>query len=505
MKFILCLIIVLLSFQFVCAQYVYPKRELRGVWIATISDIDWPSSNHDSSQKQIAELKHILVKLKEAGINSVFFQVRTECDALYKSKYEPWSYWLTGEQGKAPNPFFDPLQVAIDEAHKMGMELHAWLNPLRVEKQFDNYKIASNNVMVKHPEWILKFKNYKMLNPGLPAVRNYVSEIVADILRRYKVDGIHFDDYFYPYEPKILNEDRKTFLNYKGDFKNIDEWRRNNINLLVAQVHDTIEEINPNVKFGISPFGIVENKFADTKGFESFKILYCDPITWIKNKSIDYIIPQIYWAIGNKAADYSKLLLWWASIADGVQLYIGAYSSKLASPNYKGNPDEIEKQLKLNRQIIHVDGTVFFSAKSITQNYSGLADSLKIYFKHPSLLPLMKWKDSLAPRSPLNLSASAVEKGIKLSWLQQNNSNEIFNPDQIVIYRFSSVKSIDIDDGSHIQEIVNADENNFVDTTADVSASQIVYVVTAVDKFGNESKPAIVVFRKPEKSDGNKN
>ncbi len=495
MKKLYTLLLCFLSISYTTAQYVYPKRELRGAWIATVGNIDWPSSNNESSQKQIEELDSDLQKLKAAGINTVFFQVRTECDALYKSKCEPWSYWLTGQQGKAPNPFYDPLKAAIAGAHKLGLELHAWINPLRAEKPFDNYKISSDNIMIKHPDWILKFKDYKMLNPGLPAVRNYVASIVSDIVRRYDVDGIHFDDYFYPYSPKIKNEDRSTYLKYGGEFKDIDDWRRNNINLLIAQVNDSIKAIKPYVIFGISPFGIVENKFAGTSGFESYNTIYCDPISWIKNKSVDYIIPQLYWAIGNKPANYSKLLLWWASISDGVQLYIGTYSSKFSAPGHKGNPDEIEKQIRLNRQIIHVDGTVFFSAKSIIQNYSGLADSLKKYFKHPSLIPLQRRKNNHLPPAPLNVKAAKTDIGIKLVWsnpsLDSNNDRAF----QFVIYRFKSLQSIDMNDGSHIIQIVPYNKTSFIDSSATTNNGQIVYIVTSVDRLGYESNPSTVIFR----------
>ncbi|HVO72737.1 MAG TPA: family 10 glycosylhydrolase, partial [Ignavibacteriaceae bacterium] len=258
----------------ISSQAVYPKRELRGTWIATVANVDWPSSPYLSSGEKIKELVEIFEKLSQAGINTVFFQVRTECDALYKSGFEPWSYWLTGEQGREPDPFFDPLEFAIDEAHRRGMELHAWLNPYRVVKTVGEYEISKTHISMTHPEWILSFRSaggsYKMLDPGIPAVRDYITAIVSDIAGRYKVDGIQFDDYFYPYTPKISNEDSLSFIHYGSGFYNIEEWRRNNINLLVAQVYDKINSINPRIKFGISPFGILENKYAGTNGFESY-------------------------------------------------------------------------------------------------------------------------------------------------------------------------------------------------------------------------------------------
>jgi len=468
------------------SQYVYPKREMRGAWIATVANIDWPDKNA-SSQQQMASLSRMLDKLKDAGINSVFFQVRTECDALYNSKYEPWSYWLTGTQGKAPSPYYDPLQFAINEAHKRGMELHAWLNPYRAVKTVGDYKISDEHVSIRHPGWILNFKDQKILNPGIPAVRDYIAKIVADIVRRYDVDGIHFDDYFYPYEPKITKEDAATFKKYKGNFKNIDNWRRNNINLMVAEVYDTIQSINPRIKFGISPFGIVENKYALTKGFESYNILYCDPVTWLKTKTVDYILPQLYWAIGNKAADYGSLLPWWATVAGSRQVYVGIFSSKMAAPDYKGSPSELEREIRLSRQMIRTYGTAFFSAKSIADNYSHFEDSLKVYYKYPSLIPAMTWKDSIPPLPPHNLSASKDGSLIILKWNKPGEASDGDTAYKYVIYRFDNPANINIEDAWHILNIQNADETTFTDTAAEKNKSY-TYIVTSLDRMNNESK-----------------
>ncbi len=477
-------------------QYVYPKRELRGVWIATVANIDWPTNRNESSQKQMDELIAILDKLKAAGINTIFFQVRTECDALYKSNYEPWSYWLTGEQGKAPSPFFDPLAFIISEAHKRGMELHAWFNPYRAVKTVGEYKIANNHISITHPEWILDFKTYKMLNPGIPAVSDYIAKIIADVVRRYDVDGIHFDDYFYPYTPKITNEDIKTFKKYKGKFKDIDDWRRNNINHMVAEVYDTIQTINPRIKFGISPFGIVENKFAYTHGFESFKTIYCDPVNWLENKTVDYITPQLYWEIGNKAADYGSLLPWWSTVVNKRQIYVGIFSTKFAESAYKGSPNELEQQIRLSRQIINTYGTVFFSSKSITDNYSHFADSLKIYYKYPALIPTMPWKDSTPPLTPKNLNAKVGSNYIKLEWQKPDKASDGDTACKYVIYKFDNPQQVNLEDAWHILKVQNADETSFTDSTMKNGNNDVTYVVTALDRMNNESKPSIVTLHK---------
>ncbi len=331
-----------------------PKREFRGAWIATVKNIDWPSSNNQSSGEQIRELVNILDKLSEAGINAVFFQIRTECDALYNSKLEPWSYWLTGEQGKSPQPYFDPLEFVIYESHRRGMEIHAWFNPFRAIRSISEYETSPTHISKLSPEWILNFDDYAMLNPGLPGVRAHILNVVNDVIENYDIDGIHLDDYFYPYTPKITNEDSLTFLAHSGGITGIDDWRRNNINMLMGEIYNLIQEKKPFVKFGISPFGIVENKYAGTNGFNSFSSIYCDPLNWIENDIIDYITPQIYWEIGHERADYAKLLPWWASVSRR-HLYIGMYSSKMAHPDYEGSENEIGNQIRLNRKTDNVN------------------------------------------------------------------------------------------------------------------------------------------------------
>ncbi len=492
MYFISILIFLTIISNNIFPQYVYPKRELRGVWIATVANIDWPTNRNESTQKQKDELISILDKLKASGINTIFFQVRTECDALYKSNYEPWSYWLTGEQGKAPSPFYDPLTFIISEAHKRGMELHAWFNPYRAVKTVGEYKIADNHISITHPDWILDFKTYKMLNPGIPAVNDYIAKIIADVVRRYDVDGIHFDDYFYPYTPKITTEDAKTFKKYKGKFKDIDDWRRNNINHMVAEVYDTIQAINPRIKFGISPFGIVENKFAYTHGFESYKTIYCDPVNWLKNKTVDYITPQLYWEIGNKAADYGSLLPWWSTVVNRRQIYVGIFSTKFAESTYKGSSNELEQQLRLSRQIINTYGTVFFSSKSITDNYSHFADSLKKYYKYPALIPTMSWKDTIPPLEPKNLNAKVEENSIKLEWNKPDKASDGDTALKYVIYKFDFPRQVNLEDAWHILKVQNSDETSFIDSTVGIENHEITYVVTALDRMNNESKPVVI-------------
>ena len=469
-------------------QIIPPKREFRGAWIATISNIDWPTDKTMTSARQISELATIMDKLKEAGINSVIFQIRTECDALYKSSYEPWSYWLTGEQGKAPEPYFDPLEYAITEAHRHGMELHAWFNPYRAVRTIGRYEPAQNHVSRLHPNWILEFNGYKILNPGLPEVKTYILNIISDVLRHYDVDGIHFDDYFYPYSPKVSDEDSLTFAMNKKTFANINDWRRNNINDLIAKVYDTIKVVKPRVKFGISPFGIIENKYAGTNGFSSYDILYSDPLTWLKNKSLDYIAPQLYWEIGHPKADYAKLLRWWASVSKECLLYIGQHSTRMTDTEYKGPKSELENQMRLNRQTKNVCGEVFFSSKSITQNFNGLKDSLKNnFYKYPALPPLMPWKDHIPPLAPKNLRVSGDSISATLKWEAPEKAADGEPASGFIIYRFMANNKQDFKDPRYIVSIVTGEKKQYREMFNVRKKMKYVYVVSSLDRMSNES------------------
>ena len=312
--------------------FAQPKREFRGVWVASVVNLDWPSSNTLSTQTQQNDLITLFDQMKANGMNAILFQVRSECDALYNSPYEPWSYWLTGQQGKAPSPYYDPLEFAVAEAHKRGIELHVWLNPYRAERQSGNYTTAVNHVTNTHPDWIFQTGIAKILDPGKQAVRNHVTKIVMDIVRRYDVDGIHMDDYFYPYPPDNMTanstynkKDSATFANESRGIIDLYDWRRDNVNMLMKQLNDSIQSVKPYVKFGMSPFGIWKNGVpSGISGLDAYSAIYCDATTWLQQKTIDYLTPQLYWQIGG-SQDYSKLMPWWADSvkANGRHFYPG--------------------------------------------------------------------------------------------------------------------------------------------------------------------------------------
>ncbi len=482
----------LLFVQHLFAQNISPKREFRAAWIATVVNIDWPISNSSSSEEQMNELKAMLDSLEQAGMNALFFQIRTECDALYDSQIEPWSYWLTGEQGKAPDPFYDPLSFVIKESHKRGMELHAWFNPYRAVRDTTSYKQSENHVAIAHKDWLIKSNKYLMLDPGLPEVREHIKSVMKDVLTRYDIDGIHFDDYFYPYTP-ITNEDSLTFANYSRGFSDIDDWRRDNINLLMADIYQIIKTEKPKVKFGISPFGIVLNEYAGTKGFNSYDIIYCDPLNWLDNKIVDYVTPQIYWEIGHSKADYAKLLPWWATVTNDRHLYIGLYSSKMTAANYKGKKSELGDQIRLNRATENVLGSVYFSAKTISRNWSGLADSMKTdWYKSLSIPPAMSWLDSTNPLSVEKLRRIETDSGILLFWDLPNAAEDDEFPTYYLVYRFEDKNKIDISNSAKIvAKIVNKNTSYF-DLYELEKEKTYYFVVTSMDRLHNESEPVIL-------------
>jgi len=467
-----------------------PKFEFRGAWLASVANIDWPISNDLSSGQNIADLVRILDQLEAAGINAVLFQVRTECDALYQSNFEPWSYWLTGEQGRAPEPFFDPLSFIIDEAHNRGMELHAWLNPYRAVRIVDLYENSAQHVSNQHPEWLLSFNNYKMLDPGHPGVRDFIRNVTMDIVTRYDIDGIHFDDYFYPYEPLVSNEDSLTFVKFNRGFTDIHDWRRDNINQMVREVQYAIKSVKKHVKFGISPFGIVENKYAGTDGLNSYSTLYCDPLTWIKDKSVDYLNPQIYWEMDHARAAYAKLLPWWASINDGLHLYIGIYSSRFTSTRYKGRAGETGDQVRLNRNTENVSGEVFFSAKSIFNNFSALADSMQNdWYNFPAFTPPMKYLDNLPPLPPAECTAVLKNDSLRLGWKNPGVASDGDSPAKYIIYRFEGDDKPDFSDPANIIKILGNSTLSITFTGEDFVNDKFIYIISSMDRLNNESEP----------------
>ena len=320
----LCLSCPLVSQAQWTKQQRYPKREFRAAWIQAVNG----QFKGMPTEKMKATLIGQLNSLQGAGINAIIFQVRPEADALYASKIEPWSRYLTGVQGRAPQPYWDPMEFMIDECHKRGMEFHAWINPYRVKTSLAN-QLAPQHIYNRHPEWFLTYGNQLFFDPALPQSRDYICQVVSDIVSRYDVDAIHMDDYFYPYPTKGVEfPDSASFARYGRGFDNIGDWRRSNVNLLIRKIHETIRGLKPWVKFGVSPFGIYRNQSSDplgsrTRGLQNYDDLYADVLLWAREGWIDYNIPQIYWQIGHPVADYAELVDWWAKHSEGRPLFIG--------------------------------------------------------------------------------------------------------------------------------------------------------------------------------------
>lgn len=364
----------------------------RGAWIATVANIDWPSEQAiGDTERQKQEMLFLLDSLESIGINAIIFQVRPTADALYKSDYEPSSHWLTGKQGDSLT--WDPLEWTIEEAHLRHMEVHVWLNPYRVNlAKTDTSMICANHIWRKHPEWFWCYNKQWYFDPGLDITREWICTVVADIVDRYAIQAIHMDDYFYPYPVgKLQLPDTKTFEKYPREFTDIREWRRDNVNRAIEEIYRTIKECKPEVQFGISPFGVWRNASVDSTGSQTqagitnYDDLYADIRLWIKKGWIDYVLPQLYWEIGKKVADYEVLAHWWANEVKGTncQLYIGMAPYKLEgakSTTAWGNGNEIERQMRLNRTIPEITGECFYSTRPLLRNPRGVCDSIKAIY-----------------------------------------------------------------------------------------------------------------------------
>jgi len=474
-----------------------PKREFRAAWVATVSNIDWPSSKSLSTSTQKSEVISILDKHRANNINAILLQVRPSCDAFYQGGLEPLSEWLVGTQGGNLSIYYDPLQFWIDEAHKRGMELHAWFNPYRSVVSTGS-SVHNSHISKTKPEWNITYgaSPYKFLDPGIPGVKNYVVSVIMDVVRRYNIDGVHFDDYFYPYGG-MTNQDSATYANFKGSFDNIGDWRRNNVNTFIAMVHDSIKAIKPWVKYGVSPFGIWKSGVpTGISGLNAYTQIYCDAVTWLQQQKVDYITPQLYWRIANgvvgtggTAQDYNALMPWWNSQLNGRHLYTGNAAYRLSDPGSGSDwpAQEIQNQIELNRINNRALGFVAFSSKSITNNLKGIQDSIRNnQFKYRSIPPAMPWLDNTPPTIPLNLTATVSPSSIQLQWQKPAAASDGDTARYFVIYRAQSPDTININNVRQIVMITPNDTTRFTDNTVAFGATYS-YAVTSFDKLDNES------------------
>ncbi|GGK91380.1 glycosyl hydrolase [Planomonospora parontospora subsp. parontospora] len=462
----------------------YPKRQLRGIWIATVNNIDWPVRTGQSVARQKADYVKLLDSAAERRINAVFLQVRPASDALYRSGLEPWSKFLTGTAGKDPG--WDPMPFLIDEAHKRGMEFHAWFNPYRAAYDADVSALPASHPARVHPDWVVKHEGRLYYNPGLPAVRDHVTTVIKDVVRRYDIDGVHFDDYFYPYPGRGTRfKDGAAFARY-GNGAKLADWRRANVNKLVAQVDAAVHETKKHVKFGISPFGIWRNKSNDpagsaTSGMSAYDSIYADARHWIRKGTVDYVMPQLYWPRGFRVADYDVLMPWWARQVEGtgVHLYIGQALYRVGTTDTPAwtKPGELPAHLTRNRKHPEVRGDVYFSATQVRTNPLGAMDRIaKAHYSRPALMPLIKGLGGAAPAQPADVRLRAA----KLSWKSSPGARAY------AVYRVASggVDACSVADARNLVAVVPAASGARQSLPVTGGGT---YLVSALDRLHNES------------------
>ncbi|NNG38845.1 family 10 glycosylhydrolase [Flexivirga sp. ID2601S] len=478
-------------------QPTTPKHELREMWVSVVANIDWPSKPGLPAAQQKAELIDWLDLAVRHKHNAVVLQVRPTADALWPSPYEPWSAWLTGTQGTDPG--YDPLGFAVAEAHKRNLELHAWFNPFRVAMTEDPATLLPSHPARQHPDWTIPYGGKLYYNPGEPDVRRFVQDAIMDAVTRYDIDAVHFDDYFYPYPVagKPFPDDA-TYARY-GAGQPLADWRRSNITSLITELGQRIKAAKPLVQFGISPFAVWRNKATDprgsdtTAGAQTYDDLYADTRDWVRRELIDYIAPQIYWSIGFAAADYAKVTDWWARTVSGtrVHLYTGQATYKVnanADPNWS-HPDELSSHLRFNTRYPQVQGNIYFSAVSVRTDALGATSLVRdTWYTRPALLPASPW---LKPRPPAPVEAlkRSGPGGAALRWRAGSADSAHF-----AIYRIplpakrSRATSETLADARHLLAVIpRAGAAGTWTDPQPAGTSPVAYVVSAVDRAGNES------------------
>lgn len=396
-----------------------PGEEFRAVWIATVANIDWPKSGTEPWSRQQQEFIELLDFYRDLNFNAVIVQVRTAGDALYPTALAPWSRYLTGREGRPPDTAEDPLAWMIEAAHSRGFQFHAWLNPYRATTSLDTTSLSESHDYYRHPEWMLPYGTKYYYNPGIPEVRDHLTAIIKEVVAAYPVDGIHFDDYFYPY--KIQGEVLQDSLSYQTHAppgQGLEAWRRSNVDALIGEVHKAIKAGKPWVQFGVSPFGVWRNRDMDARGSDTqagqttYDDLYADPLRWIQQGWLDYIVPQIYWSMEFAPASHRKLVAWWAANSEGTKLYIGngAYKVRNNSDAAWNRKKELGKQVLLARKTAAVQGNVFFSAKSLLGQEDVIRYLKSRYYRVPALPPQTSAPAS-PPQKPPRLLAVSGETG----------------------------------------------------------------------------------------------
>jgi len=486
-----------------------PKRELRAAWISTVYGIDWPNSA-DAPATQRTKLTTMLDQLKASGINTVYFQVRTTGDALYSSTLVPWSHWLTGNYGQ--NPGWDPLAFAVTEAHNRGIEIHAWLNPYRaaIATNFAT-TYASTHMARVHPEWLITSGTTRYFNPGIAEVRSHIVSVVEEIVNNYDIDGIHFDDYFYLSGLTNTDDDAQFTADPRG-FTNRSNWRRDNVTLMVQGVSTKIRSLKPWVKFGISPSGIYRNftvpgssPSVSTTGSEHYSVQYADTQKWMNDGTIDYLIPQVYWAFSQTTANakFNYVTDYWNRQNFTRHVYIGlatyrvdpadgsAWSSTIAG-------EEIKNQIAyLRNSTPNLKGASHFTTHDLLSTKTGVKEAMdlvKVQYSTPALVPAMDYMDNIAPDQPTSLISGLVSGKTQLNWTAPSaTTDELQKVVRYAIYR-STNQTIDFNNASNLIAIISSNNTTYTDNSVTPgTGTSYYYAVTALDRISNESASSNVV------------
>ncbi len=465
------------------------EREYRGIWVATVANIDWPSKPRLPSDMQKAELIAIMDRAAELGFNLIVLQVRPACSVLYDSKIEPWSEVLSGTMGKPPEPYYDPLAFAVEEAHNRGMELHAWFNPYRARHPSEKSEIHPQHISKRRPDLVKQYGRYLWLDPGEPDVMEHSLAVMLEVVKRYDVDGVHIDDYFYPYKERdekgnLLDfPDESSWQRYRrsGGKLSRDDWRRQNVDRFVERVYREIKSTRRWVKFGISPFGLWRPGYPpQARGFDAYSELYADSRKWLLEGWCDYYVPQLYFKIDHPNLSFPVMLRWWVEQnKQGRHVLAGNFTSKVADgSNSAWDAQEIAEQIRLTRKQVGAAGNVHFSARAFMQDRGGICKLIRELHAQPALVPSSPWLSRSKPHTPTVQATPLVGGAIQLQWKAQGRHPVAW---WVVAYRNS---------GEWTVQVLPAHSEGY---TLPPAAS--LAFVSVVDRYGNQSDwaPAEVV------------
>lgn len=483
-----------------------PKTEFRGFWVATVVNIDWPKKPSDPIEKKKADYLELLDFYQSLHFNAAIVQIRTAGDAFYSSELAPWSRFLTGTEGEAGEEYTSLLHWMIEETHKRGMEFHAWLNPYRATFDLNTDILSDSHDFNTHPDWLLRYGKKYYYNPGLPKVQQHILNVIKEVVENYDIDAIHFDDYFYPY--KIQGEEFKdtaTYEEFALPGQNIDDWRRENVNTLIKQIHLYLKSAKPWVQFGISPFGVWRNADKDPKGSDTragqttYDDLYADPITWMQNQWIDYMAPQLYWSMDYEVASHRKLVDWWSKNAWNTPIYIGngTYKIRNNADTQWNRKKQIPRQIQLSRATDNINGNIFFSAKSLINRHEDVVNYLKRkVYTRPALTPGTLRKETVKLFSPE--IKTSFQSASHYTFVLENVPH---NTKKVLVYSVRNSQKLQENNGEYILSIAPVDKNNAFHIAKEKIRKRQVWGIRFIDRYGNKSEMLQVEVKK-EKSGG---